>query len=84
LKERHAQSISQAVTGCLQAAGRNGASIAEIYAFVELALGDVPRSSVRSEIYVRLSGAQRAYLPRYERIVVDGQSRYRLLLPPGE
>jgi hypothetical protein len=75
-------SISQAITEYLAVTGTSGASIREIYTAVRDGLErNIPDSSIRAEVYRRLPGSNGAYHPRFERILVEGKVRYRLI--PG-
>jgi hypothetical protein len=72
-------SVSQAIVQHLEEVGSSGASLTDIYGAVREKVGEVPSASIRAALYNRLPGVKSGYRPRFERIVIEGRSRYRLL-----
>ena len=81
------QTITASVLGFIGSTGREGATLPDIYAAVHADLGEeIRHTSIRVIIYQKLFRTSKPrstrYKPRLERIVVDGESRYRLLELP--
>jgi len=74
-----ARSTSTVITNYLRTRRTEGAALQEIYLAVRTELGEVPQASIRSAVYKRLVAANSKYLPRFERFVIEGKTRYRLL-----
>lgn len=74
------RSIGQSIRTLLTEKGQSGATLTEIYEAARAAFGEKARkSSIRAELYRRLRSSKSAYKPMFERIMVAGETRYRLL-----
>lgn len=77
---RRGPTVYEAMTAFLMAKGGRGASLSEIYASVRAKTGArTSDTSVRSVLYNHLITRKTPYRPTFERVKVDGESRYRIV-----
>ena len=80
MSKRRTNSITNSMVTFLATTGERGATLQEIYAAVNADLGkDVLHTSIRAILYRRLDGAKSKYIKRFQRSIVHGNYRYRLL-----
>ena len=80
MPQRSGKSLTDSIITFLATTGTQGAALTEIYAAVRAELGNaVLDTSIRSILYKRLRGTKSKYKQRFERSMVHGKYRYKLL-----